>query len=318
QTENNRFVDAAELALRLTGSASQANVLLLGVAVQDGHIPVSVESIEAAIELNAVAVQANLAALDWGRRWAHDPVAVESLVHSLPSNDNEAITTVSVPDLGPELVELVSNIDAAPELTATLLMLTADLVDFQDEDYARTFIAAVAQGASAEKNADPTSKRLTESVARSLHKLMAYKDEYEVARLMLLPEADKAAKEVGGLGATITWQLHPPILKALGRDSKTGFGPNSKPAFAALRSAKRLRGTRFDPFGRSEMRSTERVLASEFNEAMILVYSALTADNIDAAIAIAELPQDIRGFEALKMRRIGEFRKRLSEALSRF
>jgi indolepyruvate ferredoxin oxidoreductase len=135
---------------------------------------------------------------------------------------------------------------------------------------------------------------------------------------MLLPEADKAAQEVGGSDAPITWQLHPPLLKALGRDSKIGFGPSTRPAFAALRSAKRLRGTRFDPFGRSEMRSTERVLASEFNDAMILVYSTLNADNLDAAIAISELPLEIRGFEALKMRRIGEFRAHLSEALSRF
>jgi indolepyruvate ferredoxin oxidoreductase len=144
---------------------------------------------------------------------------------------------------------------------------------------------------------------------------MAFKDEYEVARLMLLPEARAAAEAVGGLGANFSWKLHPPALRALGRTSKMSFGSWTSPVFMALRSGKRLRGTRFDPFGRTELRRLERKLPGEYLDALERVYRALDRGSFDLCVEIAELPDHVRGYENLKMRRIGEYRERLRRAI---
>ena len=313
-SHSSRFVDAARLSAALTGDAAQANVLLLGVAVQAGHVPVSVASIESAIELNGVAVEANLAAFDWGRRWAHDPSVVESLV---PAR-SDASTIVTVPDLPRRLADRVATITTDAALDDLLSMLTADLVGYQNEAYANRFLDAVADAADREHRAAPGSSRLTETVARSLHKLMAYKDEYEVARLMLLPEGEQAAQAVGGPDAAVTWRLHPPMLKALGMESKLSIGTWAKPAFAALRRGKRLRGTRLDPFGRSEMRRLEAALPEEYLATMATVYESLTADRFDRAVHIAGLPDVIRGYEDLKLRRIAEYRAAVETALAEY
>ena len=224
---------------------------------------------------------------------------------------------MTVPDLPPALRSRVEAL-AGGELAGTVAMLAADLVGFQDEDYAATFLDAVSDAASAERAVAADSTRLTEAVARGLHKLMAYKDEYEVARLMLLPEAQATVDAVGGPGATFAWQLHPPMLRALGMDRKLSLGRRARPAIRALRRAKRLRGSRLDPFGRTEIRRLERALPGEYLEAMQAVYEGLTADRLDEAVAIAELPDRVRGYEDLKLRRIGEYRRELSDRLAAF
>ncbi len=186
-------------------------------------------------------------------------------------------------------------------------MLTADLVGYQNDAYAGRFLDAVADARRHEQTVAPGSSRLTEAVARNLHKLMAYKDEYEVARLLLLPEGEQAAKAVGGSEARVSWHLHPPMLKALGMDSKLEFGTWSKPAFAALRRGKRLRGTRLDPFGRTDMRRAEAALPAEYLATMAGVYADLTADRLDRAIDVAAPPGHdprLRGPQAPADRRV--------------
>ncbi len=309
------LTDAAGLTTSLIGSAEPANVFLLGVAVQTGELPVSVGSLERAIDLNGVAVDANLAALDWGRRWAHDPAAVEQIA---AARGLTPVPEVTVPDLPADLAGEVRDIAASGELAAVVRMLAADLVGYQDLDYARRFVAAVREAAGAERAVDPDSTALTEAVARNLHKLMAYKDEYEVARLMLLPEAEAAAASVGGPDADVAWHLHPPMLKALGLKEKIELGAWATPAIKALRAGKRLRGSRFDPFGRTEMRRLERELPGEYLEALAHVYPQLHEGNLADAAALAWLPDQVRGYEELKLRRIGEYRDRLGEALARF
>jgi indolepyruvate ferredoxin oxidoreductase len=317
---DNRFVDAGGLAERLGGTAAQANLLLLGVAVQDGRIPVSIDAIERAIGLNGVAVEANLAAFEWGRRWAHDPAGVQA--HAAGTHERRPATeTMTVADLPAALARRVDDVAATfehPSLGATLTMLAGDLIDFQDTECAGAFIDAVARTAAHEQRVGSNSGELTETVARSLHKLTAYKDEYEVARLLLLPEAGQAAAEVAGPAAAVTWKLHPPLLKTLGMKSKMSLGPKTRPAFAALRAGRRLRGTRLDPFGRSEMRRTERALPDEFLRSLDVVHAHLSAANLDDAIRIAALPDSIRGYEDLKMRRIAEFRSAMAAALATF
>jgi len=204
------------------------------------------------------------------------------------------------------------------EVAEVVELLAADLVGYQDEAYAERFLADVEAALAAERQAVGGSTELTETVARSLHKLLAYKDEYEVARLMLLPEATATVESVGGRGRNATWHLHPPMLKALGLDRKVPIGAWAKPAFRALRAGKRFRGSRLDPFGRSEMRRTERAIVGEFTDALAVVYRGLSADSFDAAVAIAALPDAVRGYEELKLRRVGEFRRELAEHLARY
>ena len=239
--------------------------------------------------------------------------SIASLPRPAPAS---AAVAMTVPDLPAALRSRVEELAGHGELADTVAMLAADLVGFQDEGYAAMFLDAVADASSAERRVAAGSTRLTEAVARGLHKLMAYKDEYEVARLMLLPEAQATADAVGGADATFAWQLHPPMLRALGMDSKLTLGRWARPAIRALRRGKRLRGSRLDPFGRTEMRRLERTLPGEYLEAMQSVYEGLTADRLDEAVAIAELPDRVRGYEDLKLRRIGEYRRELSERLA--
>ncbi len=312
-----RQLDSSALSHALTGNSAQANVLLLGVAVQDGRIPVSVGSLERAIELNGVAVEANLAAFDWGRRWAHDSDAVEQLAGT-GTDVTAYLNTVTVAELPKSLSKRIKKFAHDAKLAELLEMLAADLVGYQNKAYAADFIDAVAAASESERRVRPTSAALTEAVARNLHKLMAYKDEYEVARLMLMPEAIAAAESVGGADPDYSWHLHPPMLKALGLDSKLKFGSSSKPVFTTLAAGKRLRGTALDPFGRNEMRRTERELPGEYLETMAFLYERLSDLNLDQAIEIAKLPDLVRGYEELKLRRVAEYRSKLTEALSRF
>jgi indolepyruvate ferredoxin oxidoreductase len=314
-----RQLDASRLSEALVGTTAAANILLLGVAVQAGLIPVSVDSIERAIELNGVAVDSNLAALDWGRRWAHDAEIVERLAGLGRSNEQ----TVDVPGLTAELRAVVAELGLSADDSAVVEMLAADLVAYQNTAYARSFLDSVAETVAAGPGIETAP--LTMAVARNLHKLMAYKDEYEVARLMLGPEGKAVAESVGGKDAKITWHLHPPMLKALGLDDKVAVGQWAVPALRALRAGKRLRGTRFDPFGRMEMRRVERALIDEYRSAMTTVNQSLAPAlgnsdraRVDAAVAIASLPDQIRGYEDLKLRRISEYRTQLQTSLQDF
>ena len=218
--ELNVYPNTAALSAGLFGDATAANVLLLGVAVQVGAVPVSPAAIERAIELNGVAVERNRAAFRWGRRWAEHPHEVEQA----------AGLTTPVPET----------------LDGLIARLEADLVDYQSAAYARRFRERVERARAAERAVDPASTLFTEAVARNLHKLMAYKDEYEVARLLLLPESRQAYEAVGGRRTKVTWRLHPPTLRALGRKDKMQFGPavdadvpGAAPGQAGARHARR-------------------------------------------------------------------------------
>jgi indolepyruvate ferredoxin oxidoreductase len=314
---DNRYLDATTLAERLAGGAAQSNLLLLGAAVQDGRIPVSPVSVERAIRLNGVAVEHNLSAFVWGRRWAAAPGEVEKVAAERdPVGASTDIVTVT--EISARLAGRIDALAAPDAVVGTLRLLAADLVVYQSERYASRFVDGVERTARAERAVGGESFVLTEAVARSLHKLMAYKDEYEVARLMLLPEATIAAARAGGDTARVSWKLHPPLLRALGMRQKLAFATWTAPAFRILATGRRLRGTGADPFGRTRLRRTERELPGEFLAAMDTVYRSLGVDNIEGALAIALLPDQVRGYEDLKERRIVEYRERLSEAVERF
>ncbi len=218
-TRAQHFVDAGRLVHGLLGDDTMVNVFLTGVAAQLGLLPMTAAAIERAIALNRVAVDTNLAALRWGRAYVVDPDGTTQAAG-------------------------VTMADRRPETTTQLIdRLAADLVGFQSARTAARFRDTLAPVVAL--GHDP----LTATVARSLHQLAAYKDEYEVARLLLLPEARDAARRVGGRRTRVTWHLHPPMLRALGMKRKMRLGRWARPALGLLRSARRLRGTPFDPFG---------------------------------------------------------------------
>jgi indolepyruvate ferredoxin oxidoreductase len=166
-----------------------------------------------------------------------------------------------------------------------------------------------------ERAVAPDSAALTRAVARGLYKLMAYKDEYEVARLLL--DADGRAA-VDGVGpGTVRYHLHPPVLRSLGLTRKVELGPWSDPVLRALARAKAARGRWYDPFGWPEVRRTERALVREYRAGIERVLPRLDAANLPEVVALADLPDLVRGYEHLKLERAAEFRVKFSAALDR-
>ena len=312
------LADAGTLMEALLGNATTANTFVIGMAVQHGVLPISVDSVEQAIRLNGVHVDANLDAFRWGRAWVVDPAVVEA-----PALRRRGLVpTVEVDPLPNRLARRVEALltDGGPsDDRALITLLTADLVAYQDARWAGRFLDDL------ERVADLRDDSLTVTAARSLHKLMAYKDEYEVARLLVAPQARAAAHAVGGADATVAWKLHPPMLKALGMDSKIAVPERvGRPLMSALARGRRLRGTRLDPFGATEMRRTERALIDEYRRqitdevAFVRNHSAARAGAEDAVSdrdevlsgvrAALALPMAIRGYEGLKMRRVADYR----------
>ncbi len=305
-----QYLQALHLAAALTGTASTANTLLLGVAFQSGEIPVSIEAFEEAIELNGVAVEANLAAFGWGRRWFDNQEQIEALA----AESGQVTLEVAVEPLPSSLASKVAHLGLDSDPLTLVTMLASDLVAYQDEAYATRFLTLI-------KLAVGTgSSTLVEVVARNAHKLMAYKDEYEVARLMLGEDGLSPMAGVPGAGSKpqFSWQLHPPMLRALGMDRKLSFGGRSKPLFKALAKGKKLRGTTKDPFGRAELRQVERAMVDEYESAITKVCAAIGTGSIDpaSAIEIAGLPDQVRGFEDLKLQRAIVYRADLASKLS--
>ena len=196
--------------------------------------------------------------------------------------------------------------------------LATDLVDYQDADYAERFRRKIEEVRGVEQRVVPGSQELTFAAARHLHKLMAYKDEYEVARLALLPESQAQYQTVGGPDTKVTYHLHPPMLRSFGLDHKLKFRRTGDPSFKALRSMKRVRGTLADPFRWAEVRRLERAMIPEYEKALDTLTKGLRPENLDDAVAIATLPDQVRGYEHIKLERAKKYRTELAESLRSF
>jgi indolepyruvate ferredoxin oxidoreductase len=288
---DNRYVDAGRIAEGLFGATTTVNVLLAGVAVQSGAIPVRPELVERAIELNGVAVASNRAAFRWGRRWAVDPTAVHRAA---------GLTAASAPETLEALVDRLAD----------------DLRGHSSGAAARRYREVVASAAAAEDAVDPDSTAFRRAVAVHLHRLMAYKDEYEVARLLLLPEARARYEHVGGAGTRVTHHLHPPVLRAVGMRRKLRLRRSARPLLRVLRLGRPLRGTPLDPFGYAEVRRVERAMIPEYITAVDRLAAGLTAERLGEATEIASLPDRVRGYESLKLRRAAEYREELARRLT--
>ena len=277
--KNFDFLDAGSLATKLLGDAIATNLFLLGYAWQRGWVPVSEASLDRAIELNGAAVEMNRQAFLWGRRAAIDLAAVQREVSPAP-----------VIRLRPEsLDERIAR--RAEELTA-----------YQDAAYARRYTDFVARVRAAE--APLGSEALTDAVARNYFKLLAYKDEYEVARLFADP-AFRAGIDARFEGEyTLRFHLAPTFLARpdpdSGRIKKKVFGPWMETALRWLVKARRLRGTPFDPFGYHPERKAERALIAQYEADIGALLGGLDAEGLRRAVALARLPEDIRGFGHVK------------------
>lgn len=279
------LVNATELARGLLGDTIGANLFMLGAAWQIGLIPLSEGAIAEAVRLNGVAVEFNLSAFRWGRAWAIDSARVADAAGKAP--------------------------EPAPE---SLQMIVQDrvsrLIAYQDKVYAeryRTFVESIAQADSAHDSA------LARAVARNLFKLMAYKDEYEVARLITNGtfDADIAARFKGKI--KVTYHLAPPFLPgidtATGRPRKYAFTAWIKPLMRGLAKLKGLRGSWADPFSYTHERKVERQLIEDYRDTLKEAVSQLNDYNYETVLALAELPDQIRGFGSVKAQAIKEYEK---------
>jgi indolepyruvate ferredoxin oxidoreductase len=280
------FVDAARLATALLGRSMGANMLLLGYAFQIGALPLTAQAIERAIELNGEAVGMNLAAFRWGRRTAIDRAGVEAAARPI---GNER------PGVSQTFEERVER-------------RVAFLTDYQDAAYAARYRALVERARMVETARTPGETGLAQAVAFYLFKLMAYKDEYEIARLYADPVfARRVSRQFDG-DLRLHVHLAPPLLSprdpVTDRPKKYVFGPWIFVVFRWLARWKTLRGSRLDPFGWTAERKAERALVGEYEAMLEEVFAALTPDNQDVAVALASLPDRIRGFGPIKMRSI--------------
>lgn len=311
--EHRQWADAEYITNALFSSTVTANVFVVGMAVQAGLLPIDPALIEESIALNGVAVEANVSAFRWGRWQVADPAVVAARVEQGRTHTAESS---HIPDALRQRVDALAAGDA--ELEEAIAYRTLDLIGYQGRKLADAYLRRLERVAAVESSALPGSTRLTAAVAIGLHKLLAYKDEYEVARLMLDPTIREAVDTQASPGDKISWQLHPPTFKALGLHNKISVSTRWRPIFAILRRGKRLRGTHLDPFSHNPLRRIERSLPGEYNDAIDMTLPNISVSNLDAAVDLANLADVVRGFEDLKLRNVEIFRSRLTQLSAEF
>ena len=296
-----RFIDAGRLATRLMGNAIATNIFMLGYAFQHGLIPLSLEALLRAIELNGAGADENRRAFSWGRRAALDPAGVEALVAAgEPTAPDQRISATL-----DEMIERRRDYLAA----------------YQDAAYAQPYLDLVARVRAHEQKLGAGDTALAAAVAQNYFKLLAYKDEYEVARLF----ADPAFQNALAAGFEGDYRLNFHITLPWSRGAKPGdepkkirCGPWLLPAMKLLARLKFLRGTAFDPFGRSAERVQERELIADYQATVATILSEPATHNRDAAIALARLPEGIRGYGPVKERSVAAAKAKRSELVAAF
>src|SRR5436190_2833390 len=275
--------DAHTTAVKLFGDSIASNMFLLGYAYQLGHVPIASSAIEQAIELNGAAVEMSRNAFRFGRLAAREPGAIARLIGA---------DTTSVPK---------------PQTLESLVAFRADqLAEYQDAALAERYRARVARMVEVERSKAPGRSGFAEAVARGYYKLLAYKDEYEVARLYASPAFEKALGEQFESRRKLEFHLAPPLLarrdKATGEPRKMRFGAWMLPVFRLLAKGKRLRGTALDVFGYSAERKLERQMIADYEKLMDEIAARLTPASHATAVALAALALDTKGFGHIKER----------------
>jgi indolepyruvate ferredoxin oxidoreductase len=296
------FVEATRLATGLLGDSIATNLFMLGYAYQKGLVPVSAAAIERAVELNAVAVAFNKSAFYWGRRAALDPAAVEA--RAVPR------------DAVPESHRLSNSLDEV------IARRSEFLTQYQNAAYAARYADRIRRLRQVEAARLDGGTALTEAAARALFKVMAYKDEYEVARLYT--ESDFLKRVADQFDGPYALRVHlaPPLLAerdpATGHLKKRAYGPWILGVFGLLARLRFLRGTALDPFGRSAERRAERQLLADYEVLLDEIESGVSPHNCDAALALAHLPLEIRGFGHVKQANLAKSRTQQAELLAQF
>lgn len=284
------FLDTQQLATRLMGDSLYGNLFLLGLAWQRGLVPVSLSAIDKSIEMNGAAVEQNRKAFLWGRRAAHDPEAVRHFA--------EPASILPMHRISPDL-------DAAVE--RRINTLTA----YQDAAYGQRYRCLIERVRTAETGLH--SGRLSEAVAQNYFKLLAIKDEYEVARLYADPTFMQQLRENFEGDFSLRFHLAPPLLArpdpVTGRIAKRSYGPWMMHVFKGLARLKGLRGSIFDIFGYRRERGMERQLIVDYEADIELILSRLNTESLDTALELAVLPEQIRGFGHIKEAAVARARK---------
>ncbi|HEY4318068.1 MAG TPA: indolepyruvate ferredoxin oxidoreductase family protein [Herbaspirillum sp.] len=308
-------IDAGGIAMALLGDAIGVNMFLLGHAWQQGLVPLSQQAILRAIELNAVSVKSNLEAFMWGRHAAHDPAEVMRL----------AVRNGMSVKPAPQVIAFKRT----PSLAAAIATRVEFLAAYQNAAYAERYRAFVAQVTQAEADAIPAeasaedrkSRPLSAAVARYLFKLMAYKDEYEVARLYADPAFSARIGAMFEGDYKLQFHMAPPLLAkrdAQGHLIKQAFGGWMLPAFRLLAKFRFLRGSLFDPFGHSDERCGERALIEEYRATITGLLPRLGPENLHLAVEIASIPESIRGFGHVKQASLNAAAARRAALLAEF
>ena len=320
------WADAASATQDLFGSTTTANFFVVGMAVQAGCLPIDPARIEEAIRLNGVAVDANVAAFRWGRAQISDAEALERARREVmaarvghrrtpgarrPSRGAHAVSGAGRggSPLAAELERYAAELEAWGGPSRTGTASGRAIATWLERSRARA-------GAERALPTPPEAGRdaLLATVAAALFKLLAYKDEYEVARLMVDPDGMAAAREVAGARGRMAWRLHPPILRAMGLRRKLAIGTWATPLVRLLARLRVLRGTPLDVFGWARVRREERRLPGEYIAVLDRILPRLTRENHANALALAALPDRVRGYEDIKLARIAAYRRALAQA----
>ena len=300
--DNTEFLDATHLATGLLGDSIASNLFMLGYAYQRGLVPVSAGAIEQAIALNGVAVELNLDAFRWGRHAAVDPALVEG----------RATASATVPD-SHRLSETLEQI---------IERRIAFLTEYQNAAYAARYASWIRRLREVETACLPGQTALTQTVAQALFKLMAYKDEYEVARLYAESDFLKRVADRFEGAYELNFHLAPPLLgdrdPETGHLRKRGFGPRMLGVFRILARMRGLRGTRFDIFGRTQDRRAERQLIGEYQDVIEEILARVSPANHATAVELAALPLEIRGFGHIKQASLVRVKAKEEALLTRF
>lgn len=293
---NLAFIEANDIATKLMGDSIASNLFMVGFAWQSGRIPLTEQALLKAIELNGVAVEFNQQAFMWGRIYANDAEATIKLIDA-PQGTAKTLT---------ERIELRIN----------------ELTEYQNVGYARRYQSLVTKVSAAEKALAITDNSLTEAVALYSYKLMAYKDEYEVARLYACGEfREKLAAQFEG-DFKLEFNLAPPMIapndKYTGLPRKIKLGGWMLSAFGILAKFKGLRGTAFDIFGKTAERKMERSLRDDYFMVVENMLTELNANNYQAAVDVANLPSLIKGYGHVKERHVETYRKELKRLMVNF
>ena len=301
-SDHTEFLDASRLATALIGDTIATNIFMLGFAYQRGLIPLEQSSIEKAMEINGLSVEGNKLAFLWGRRTAHDGKRVSELTSSIVAG---------------------FGLKDPPEGLDELIQHRADVLrDYQNKSYVQRYLHLVERVRTLEIDRVPGSTEFTEAVASYYFKLLAYKDEYEVARLYT--NGDFMQKIKGRFEGDYKLKLHlaPPLFSSRdahsGEPVKTAYGAWILSAMNLLARFKFLRGTAFDPFGKTSERKMERRLIEEYEQTIEELLRGLSKKNHALAVEIARIPEQIRGYDLVKQKHVESAKSQKNELLNEF